>query len=179
MSSRLSIMSGRHGAARQGGFSMIEVLAAVVIFSIGLAGMAGMSLASLRSAADGQFNSQATFIADELADTMRANLTAYETANFVNTPAGIEKVCAPDSKCTAVEQAQYDSGKWQSHALAALPGGQAIICMDSSPNDGSPQAPACDGLGLNTIKIFWQDSRNNDALAEGETFHRYALAIVP
>lgn len=163
----------------QNGFSMIEVLTSVVIFSVGLAGMASMSLASLRSTADGQFNSQAMLIAEELADSMRANMSAYETNNFATLPADAEKTCAPDSKCSASEQAQYDSGKWRTHAVTELPGGIAHICMDSTPNDGEPGAEACDGEGMNTIKIFWRDNRNTDSLAEGDTFQRYAVTVVP
>ena len=164
---------------KQLGFGMIEVLIAVAIFSIALAGMAGMSLASLRSTADGQFNIQATFIAEELADAMRANLAGYETANFADTPEATEKVCTPGTACTAAEQAQFDAGRWQSHALTELPGGRAVLCMDSTPNDGTPEAPACDGNGLNTIKIFWDDGRSSDALDGDETFQRYSLTVVP
>ena len=163
----------------QAGFGMLEVLIALVIFSIAFAGLAGMSLTSLRTTADGHFNVQATYIAEELADAMRANLNGYETAQFVDTPEAGEKVCAPGSVCTAEEQARYDSGKWQKHALDELPGGQAILCMDSSPNDGTPEAPACDGNGLNTIKVFWKDSLKDDALDAGQTHQRYALAVVP
>lgn len=163
----------------QGGFSMIEVLTSIAVFSIGLAGMASLSLASLQSTSDGQFNSQAIFIAEEMADSMRANLQAYETQAFVSTPATGEKTCTPGNTCTAAEQAGYDSGKWQWHALSELPGGLAVVCMDSTPMDGNPGAEACDGLGLNTIKIFWADSRNDDVLAEGETFQRYVLSVVP
>lgn len=164
---------------RQKGFSMVEVLSSVLVISIGLAGTAGISLSSLSSTADGQFNSQATIIAEELADMMRGNLTAYESSAFTTTPAGIEKVCAPGTKCTAAEQAQYDAGKWLDHVSNSLPGGVAVICMDSTPDDGQPGALACDGLGLNTVKIFWRDGRNNDSLDEGETFQRYALSVVP
>ena len=163
----------------QKGFSMVEVLASVVVISVGLAGTAGISLASLSSTADGQFNSQATIIAEELAEAMRGNLTAYESSSFVNTPLAIAKVCAPGTKCTAPEQAQYDGGKWVGHVGQALPGGTAVLCMDSTPEDGQPGATACDGLGLNTVKIFWRDTKNNDSLDEGETFQRYVLSVVP
>jgi len=110
---------------------------------------------------------------------MRANLSAYESSNFASTPAAIAKVCAPGVLCTAAEQAQYDAGTWLWHVGDALPGGIAVMCMDSTPDDGQPGAEACDGLGLNTLKIFWNDSRSEDALQGGETFQRYVLSIVP
>ncbi len=165
--------------ASQRGVSLIEVLIAVVIFSVSLAGLAGLSLTSLRNTADGHFNSQATILADQLADTMRANLTAYETGQFISTPAATGKVCAPGTLCSAAEQAQYDAGKWQTLAADVLPGGLAIICMDSTPDDGQPEAPACDGLGMNTVKLFWLDTRSADVLAEGETHHRHTVTVVP
>lgn len=164
---------------RQTGVFLIEVLAAVVIFSVSLAGLAGLALTSLRNTADGHFNSQATILAEQLAETMRANLSGYETSQFASTPAGIAKTCAPATQCTAAEQAQYDAGEWQTLVGGVLPGGVALICMDSTPDDGQPDVPACDGLGMNTIKLFWLDSRSADALAAGETFHRHVITVVP
>jgi type IV pilus assembly protein PilV len=164
---------------RQSGVSLIEILIAVVIFSVSLAGLAGLSLTSLRSTADGHFNSQATILADQLADTMRSNLTGYETGQFASTPGSTQKVCTPGTKCSAAEQAQFDAGKWTTLVANVLPGGTATVCMDSTPNDGQPDATACDGLGMNTVKIFWLDNRSTDALAEGETFHRHVITVVP
>jgi type IV pilus assembly protein PilV len=164
---------------RQRGVSLIEVLVAVVIFSVSLAGLAGLSLTSLRNTADGHFNSQATILADQLADTMRANLTGYETGQFVSTPGATDKACAPNDQCTAAEQAQFDATQWQTLVSDVLPGGVALICMDSTPDDGQPDAPACDEAGMNTVKLFWLDNRTADTLAEGETFHRHVVTVVP
>ena len=158
---------------------MKTMLVLIAVISLGLAGMASMSLASLRSTADGQFNSQAMLIGEELADSMRANLSGYESNNYATLPELTDKVCSTDSKCTASEQAQYDSGKWRTHAVDELPGGIAHFCMDSTPSDGNPGAEACDGLGLNTIKIFWLDSRSDDSLDDGETYQRYVVTVIP
>lgn len=164
---------------RQSGVSLIEVLAAVVIFSISLAGLAGLSLTSLRSTADGHFNSQATILADQLADAMRSNLTGYETGQFTTTPDATEKTCTQAAECTAAEQAQFDAQQWQALVADVLPGGAAIICMDSTPDDGQPDSADCDGEGMNTVKLFWLDSRSADALANGDTFHRHVVTVVP
>ncbi len=164
---------------RESGVTLIEVLASVVLFSVSLAGLAALALTSLRSTADGHFVSQATILAEEIADTMRSNLMAYETANFTSTPGAATKICSPGAECTAAEQSQYDASLWQGHVANALPASSALICMDSTPDDGQPDAPQCDGAGLNTVKIFWQDRRSAESLAEGENFHRYSLAMVP
>jgi type IV pilus assembly protein PilV len=163
----------------QTGITLIEILIAVLVLSVGLAGLAGLALSNLRSTANAQFTTQATIVAEEVAEMMRANLSAYESSSFASTPEAIEKACSPATICTSGEQARHDSDKWQRHTSQALPGGIAVICMDSTPADGQPGATACDGAGLNTIKLFWQDSRNDDVLAEGETYHRYTVAVVP
>lgn len=163
----------------QRGFSLMEVLAGLVLFAVGMVALAGQSMTSLRSTADGQFISQATIIAEEISEAMRANLVAYETANFASTPGAGEKACTSGNDCSAQEAAQWDSSKWLAHVAGSLPGGVAVICMDSTPNDGQPAEPACDGAGMNTVKIFWTDSRNSDVLAEGESFHRYSASIMP
>ncbi len=163
----------------QSGITLIEILIAVLIFSVGLAILAGLALSSLRSTADAQFIAQATIITEELAEMMRANLSAYENSSFLSTPATIQKTCSPSTICTSDEQARHDSDKWRWHTAQALPDGIAVMCMDSTPADGQPGAIACDGAGLNTIKLFWKDSRNEDVLVEGETYHRYVVAIVP
>jgi len=110
---------------------------------------------------------------------MRANLTGYETGQFVSTPGSTDKTCAPNDKCTAAEQAQFDATQWQTLVNDVLPGGVALICMDSTPDDGQPDDPACDEAGMNTVKLFWLDSRTADTLAEGETFHRHVVTVVP
>lgn len=158
---------------------MIETLIAVGVVSVGLVSIAGLALVNLQSTSHGHSQSQATIIAEELADTMRANITAYENNLFsVNLTSG-EKMCITGVKCGFDEQAQYDGNQWVLHATESLPGATAIMCMDSTPADGSPNTPACDGLGLNTIKLFWTDTRNVDSLAEDVTYYRHVLTLVP
>ena len=164
---------------KQKGTTLIEILVAVVLFAVSLAGMAALALNALRSTADGQFVSQATILADELADTMRGNLAGYETSQFITIPDEPGQVCEPGDECSPQEQTSYDTHKWLAHVNNALPSGAAVLCMDSTPDDGQPDQPECDGNGLNTIKIFWLDSTADEALEEGEVFHRHAVSMVP
>jgi type IV pilus assembly protein PilV len=163
----------------QAGTSLIEILVSMVVFGVGLAGSAALSLTSLRGATDGYFVSQATILSYELADTMRGNIAGYEVSGFASTPASAPDICTPEAECTPEEQSQYDVGTWLIHVADVLPVGTALICMDSTPDDGQPEAPACDGAGLNTIKIFWFDRSTQEGLGEGESFHRLALSLVP
>lgn len=54
------------------GFSMIEVLIAVLILAVGLLGVAALQMTSVRSGAEGYLRSQATAIAEDFASRIRA-----------------------------------------------------------------------------------------------------------
>src|SRR6185295_1538044 len=63
-------------ARRSRGFTMIEVLVSLVVLSIGLLGVAALQLTSLRSNHSSAMRSQATFLAYDIIDRMRANRAA-------------------------------------------------------------------------------------------------------
>ena len=51
--------------------------------------------------------------------------------------------------------ATADFARWRTALANALPGGSGVICLDSSPGDGTAAAPACDGPGGQlAIKVF-------------------------
>lgn len=64
----------------QHGFSMIEVLIAVLILAIGLLGMAALQMASLGQGQESYFRSQATALSDDLASRIRSGRRAITQA---------------------------------------------------------------------------------------------------
>lgn len=59
--------------ARGAGFSLVEVLVAVLVLSIGLLGLAGLQIASVRANDSARLRTQATLAAYDLADRLRAD----------------------------------------------------------------------------------------------------------
>ncbi len=57
----------------QRGVSMIEVLVAVLIFTVGLIGLGGLLITATKSNASAYVRTQVTFLANNMADRMRAN----------------------------------------------------------------------------------------------------------
>jgi type IV pilus assembly protein PilV len=58
--------------------------------------------------------------------------------------------------------AQSDANLWNSANARLLPGGSGAVCIDSTPDDGVPGAPACNGTGtLRVIKVWWFDKQSN------------------
>lgn len=112
---------------RQRGVSIVEALVALVVLSIGLLGIAGLFVESLRSSRTALLRTQAVNLASDIADRIRANASArdaYDTATYGGAPAA--QNCAPaageaGSNCTIEELAEDDLASWQDAVAFALP----------------------------------------------------------
>ncbi len=118
------------------GSTLIEVMVAVVVLSIGLLGLALLQLHSLQANTDAYLRTQASMFAYEIIDRMRANPTATGTGAYHvpdTTAADIKKSaytgCKNSScKCNTVGTtcdtdtlATYDLGKWYEEQVPILP----------------------------------------------------------
>lgn len=158
---------------QQSGFSILEALVAIVILSIGVLGVAGMNLMSLRGTQDSTARSVASQLAYEIAEQIRANgagLGSYlNGANAVSNAAPATNCATTAATCTPAQQAAFDLSIWArsinagTPETAKLPGGQAAICRDNTPNDGTPAAPSCSNGNFDpiTIKIWWNERSMN------------------
>ena len=75
-------LDGRPPAVGRSGFTIVEVLVSLVILSIGLLGIAKLVLYSAHSNDSAYLRSQATQLAYEILDNMRANPTAAAAGNY-------------------------------------------------------------------------------------------------
>ena len=64
------------------GFTMVELLIAVLVLSIGLLGLAGLQAAGLRNNQSAYLRSQATILGYDIADRMRANRAVAATGAY-------------------------------------------------------------------------------------------------
>lgn len=147
----------------QHGTSMIEVLLAIVILSFGLLAMAASLSAGFRANQSAYYRTIATQQAYDMSDRLRANLAGVNAGNYLNL-AGIPADPGCEAvNCTPAQIAQYDAFSWNTANAAVLPSGAGVVCVDSTPNDGTPAAPGCDGAGTTyAIKVWWDDNRNGN-----------------
>ena len=115
--------------SRQHGISLIEVLMAVLIFSVGLIGLAGLMVMAARSNHAAYLRTQVTFLAGNMADRMRANPTglwngAYNADDY---PTSTRQTCSKDSPCTPAQVAVRDQFEWSQLLLTLLPEASATI----------------------------------------------------
>jgi type IV pilus assembly protein PilV len=70
--------------------------------------------------------------------------------------------------------AANDVALWEASVAANLPLGGAVVCLDATPDDGTPAVPACDSSGnIYAVKIWWDDNRN------GAANQRYVMTFQP
>ncbi len=157
------------------GFTLLEVLIAIVVFSIGLLGIAGLQVAGMRFTYGSQLRAIATAQADSLADRMRANPVGmqsgfYNIADGTPMPTDADADCAAED-CTPEQLATFDLVTWNSGLAGkpveanadVLPDGDGVVCIDSTPDDGDPADWACDNAGqVYAIKVVWTERSTGD-----------------
>lgn len=128
---------------RQRGFSLLEVMVAVIVFSVGLIGLGLLLTASIRANHVGFLHSQATFVAESIADSMRANVigvwqNAYNGAWSAATPAAAVDCTAV--ACTPAQLAARDVAAWGRMVGQLLPAGVGTVACTPRPGRPVPNA---------------------------------------
>lgn len=143
------------------GTTLIEILVTVIVISIGLLGIIGMQATGLRNNTSAYNRSQATMLAYDIADRARANPLGAAHYDFTaHTPAA-NSACNTTGGCLPSVMAGNDGHEWLQSLTQGLPDGQGVVCIDSTPNDGTPSAMACDGSGtVYAIKVWWDEDRS-------------------
>jgi type IV pilus assembly protein PilV len=134
------------------GFTLLEVMVALLILSVGLLGLAGLQIAGLRSNQNSYYRLQATLLAQDLSERMRANLVGVGLGAYDAASTGANDVDCTRADCTPEQMARYDLAQWQADIARQLPGGVGEICKG---------APACGGgTAAYTVTIRWDEKRS-------------------
>ena len=116
-------------SARQSGFSLVEVLIALIIMSVGMLGIAGLYVQSMQAGRTSMFRHQAVTLAGDVADRIRANPRAgVAYAGF----AANNNCIAAGIDCNEAQMAANDIFIWDQEALDALPNGDVIVQFDDT-----------------------------------------------
>jgi type IV pilus assembly protein PilV len=113
---------------RRQGFTLIEVLIALVITSVGMLGIAGLYVHSMQAGRTSIFRHHAVTLAGDVADRIRANPRAGAAYNN----AGDDNECVDGGiNCTPQQMAASDVFSWQTQAANVLPNGTVRIVFDN------------------------------------------------
>jgi len=140
------------------GFTLIEVLVALVILAGGLLGFAALQSVSLKKSLSAYNSGQASQLAYNLADRMRANVADAKLATdsnpltvsaYLGAPAE-KKNCTATAGCTPTEMAQNDLFEWQQEIIDAL----------GARSSGTVSYTIA--TGFFNVAITWDDNRDGD-----------------
>lgn len=160
------------------GFTLLEILVALVILSIGLLGLAGLHVSSMRGNNGSYLRAQATLIANDLAARMYANaidvdLNGYMAINWAticNAPPN--PICDVNAACNTAQITTYDAFVAQCENASVLPTGTiSIVCIDS---DAGADGDACTDGSPHTITVAW-----NEMTPTGQAPKNVVMTIVP
>jgi type IV pilus assembly protein PilV len=127
MSERMQAMARRPrgGAA---GFTLVEVLVALVVLSVGMLGIAGLYVITLQSGGTAIYRTQAVNLASDMADRIRANRNAGVA--YQNGASGaLTCVGAGAVDCVPADMAADDLLQWDTELAATLPGGTGTVAV--------------------------------------------------
>ena len=114
---------------RRSGFSLIEVMIALVIISVGLLGVAGLYVQSMQAGRTSMLRHHAVTLAGDVADRIRAN----PRAGIAYEGPGLNGDCTTGYvDCDAVAMAGHDILLWKNQAAESLPEGEVNIAFENA-----------------------------------------------
>ena len=108
--------------ARQKGFTLVEVLVALVVMSVGMLGIAALYLEGIRAGRTSLYRTAAVNLASDMADRIRANRNAGPA--YAGTGPGADGDCVNGAvDCTPEQLADDDWLDWSTQLDSQLPEG--------------------------------------------------------
>ena len=146
------------------GVSLVEVLVAILVTTVGLLGVAALDALALRGHQQSVHLTTAALRARELADRIHANPVAAQHGQYVfnATPASPPDCLA--ASCTPAELAQFDFAEWNTTNALVLPAGSGTISLDAV-------------TGVHTITLTWTDGGEAGAESQSLSFEFKPLGV--
>ncbi|GHD48540.1 type IV pilus assembly protein PilV [Marinobacter persicus] len=155
------------------GFTLIEILVTLFIVAIGLLGLAALVLEGMRNNQGAYLRTQATVLAYDMADRMRANksnVTDYAGFSTDGASTKLPDCVTSDAGCPPTAQVTRDLVEWTREIqgvgsdMALLPGGEGEIERDA-------------GTSVYTITITWEEVSRDGSEIDSDNSYSVQLAL--
>lgn len=154
----------------QRGVTLVEAMIALLVISIGLLGIAALQLTSMSQNTSALNHSQAVWIANNMADRIRANVCDVVQApiyNGIDTNNTYNSDCTRNASCNNLQMVAHDAQIW-SDMVQTLPGGRGTVVFNNN---------------VLTVSVMWDDEGSgangtgcDPANANDLTCYRVAVA---
>lgn len=169
----MQLIGHRVSLARQGGFSMIELLVAVLVMGIGVLGISALQMVSLQNNRGALQRAEAVNLAYDMMDRIRANpagappTSAYDGLDIAENPPNATNCNA--NNCTQAQMVLFDQAVWKcqlgnfhsNNVCQTLRNAGVLADDDAQPGlangDGSIDV---DANGIVTITVQWREAGN-------------------
>lgn len=123
---------------RPRGFMLLEVLVAMLIFSIGVLGIVGLQASMTKAQTGSKFRADAAFLAQQLVGNMWIDRTGLN--NYDTTTSG----CSSHARCS----------QWLAQVASQLPSGDATVRVVTLPSGTDPATGQVIAAEV-TITVTW------------------------
>ena len=150
----------------QRGFSLLEVLIALLVVSVGLLGMGALLITTHANNQSSLYRGQSAMLAREIVERMRVNVAEAKAGNYdsdTKTWSIPTQDCAVGgADCSPAQMRQHDLRVWSARMTSLLPGGYATI------NTVIPTDPAVEPVEV-TVTLGWTVRLGPSALSSAST----------
>ena len=123
---------------RNKGFSLIEVMVAVLIVAVGVLGVAGMQVVSLQQNRDALLRDQALQAGNDILDRIRSNASADYAPVALDDAPSSNADCL-DNICSSAEMKEFDIALWK--------------CGINPFDEDDNVYEVCDGFGISAASL--------------------------
>jgi type IV pilus assembly protein PilV len=128
----------RMGTPRERGVAMIEVLVAVLIFSVGMIGLLGLLMRSYSMAGSSHFRNIAVLQSQWAADALRANIVNLKLFSAANPQsASPNGNCYSTSGCSEQQSVDTFLASWNDQLTDLLPAATGKVCRGTLSTTGA------------------------------------------
>ncbi len=142
--------------SRSSGFSLLEILVAVLILAIGLLGMAALQLVGTRTVQESFQRSQAILLMQDMVDRINVNrksARSYDLGSaYLGTGSTSSCGLSADPDCQAWAQMLLGAAEKSGSAnVGAMIGARGCISYDATT-----ELPGAADTGIYTVSVVWQ-----------------------
>ena len=172
------------------GFTLVEIMIAVLVLALGIVGGVAMQLAALRTRHQASLLAQASWLAAGMAERMRANPEQMRLPDGANPYLTLDydvlaepnpvapAVLCHGGACDGAQLAAFDLYEIKALMRENLPAGRAVICRDAGLWSGGKLRWDCGG-GAGAplvIKVGWR-GKNPDGTPRKDEAGEYVPGV--